>query len=300
MNIGVLEKTPPKLLEASYAHCHDIARRSASSFYYSFLLLPERQRRAMCALYAFMRIADDLSDEPAPLDDKRRQLADWRRGLHAALGGMHVHPAHAALAETVHKYAIPLEYLEAVLDGVEMDLEPVSYPTFTELRVYCYRVASAVGLACIHIWGYQGEQAKTYAESAGIAFQLTNILRDLKEDAARGRVYLPQEDLARFGYDTERLQQGTRDAAFTALMRFEVERARSYYDAAWPLAPLLPRPGRAVFLMMARTYRSLLDEIERCDYDVFSRRVRVSAWRKLWLGLGVLPVRFGLSNGRPV
>jgi len=287
-------------LDDSYRYCEDLARRQAGNFYPAFRVLPRAQRRAMCALYAFMRIADDLSDEPAPVDDKHRQLADWRRGLHAALGGMHVHPSHAALADTVHRYGIPVEYLEAVLDGVEMDLEPVVYPTFADLRVYCYRVASAVGLACIHVWGFESDAAKPYAESAGIAFQLTNILRDLKEDAARGRIYLPLEDLARFGYDAERLRHGTRDDAFVALMRFEVERARSFYDAAWPLAPLLARPGRAVFLMMARTYRSLLDEIERCDYDVFNRRVRVSAWRKLWLALGVLPVRFGWSNGRSV
>jgi 15-cis-phytoene synthase len=287
-------------LDDSYRYCEDLARRQAGNFYPAFRVLPRDQRRAMCALYAFMRIADDLSDEPAPVDEKRRQLIQWRRGLHAALGGTHIHPVHAALADTVQHYGIPVEYLEAVLDGVEMDLEPTAYPTFADLRGYCYRVASAVGLACIHIWGFSDEAAKHYAESAGIAFQLTNILRDLKEDAARGRVYLPAEDLARFGYDAQQLAQGTRGESFAALMRFEVERARSFYAAAWPLAPLLPPPGRAVFLMMARTYRSLLDEIERCDYDVFSRRVRVSGWRKLWLGLGVLPVRFGLANGKAV
>src|SRR5262249_50086893 len=155
----------------------------------------------------------------------------------------------------------------------EMDLEPVRYATFAELYRYCYRVASAVGLACIHVWGFDGDRAKEHAEAAGIAFQLTNILRDLGEDAARGRVYLPDEDLRRCGSAAERLGRHERDDRFRELMRFEVERARGYYDAAGPLVPLLRPAGRAVFLTMMRTYRGLLDLIERRNYDVFSRRV---------------------------
>jgi phytoene synthase len=247
----------------------------------------------MCALYAFMRIADDVSDEPGPVDVKREQLSRWRESLTEALAGRYRHAALPALHDTVARHRIPAAFLEAVLDGVAMDLEPVAYPTFADLRLYCYRVASAVGLACIHVWGFRGARAHEYAENAGLAFQLTNILRDLREDAARGRVYLPEEDLARFDYDAERLRRGERDAAFRALMRFEVERARSFYDSAWPLVPLLSTAGRAVFLMMARTYRGLLDEIERRDYDVFSSRVRVSPWKKAWFGVRVLPVRFG-------
>ena len=280
-------------LDESYRTCEAIARREAGNFYPAFRLLPTDQRLAMCALYTFMRIADDLSDEPAPVETKRAQLAAWRAGLRDALQGKYSHPSHAALHHTMETYRIPVEYLEAVIDGVEMDLEPVAYRTFEELRLYCYRVASAVGLACIHIWGFRGDQAKEYAENAGLAFQLTNILRDLGEDAARGRVYLPQEDLARFGYDPARLARGERDAAFRELMRFEVARAREFYDRAWPLVPLLAPNGRAVFLLMARTYRGLLAEIERRDYDVFSLRVRLSRWRKLLLALRVLPVRFG-------
>lgn len=280
-------------LAHSYRFCEDVARREAGNFYPAFRLLPRPQRQAMCALYTFMRIADDLSDEPAPVAIKRAQLIDWRHGLRAALTGHYAHPSHAALHHAIERYAIPTEYLEAVLDGVEMDLEPVAYDTFNELRLYCYRVASAVGLACIHIWGFHGAEAKKYAEDAGLAFQLTNILRDLGEDAARGRVYLPREDLDRFGYGADRLSRSERDEAFRALMRFEVERARQFYASAWPLVPRLAPAGRAVFLLMARTYRSLLDEIERRDYDVFSTRVRVNRWRKLLLALGVLPVRLG-------
>jgi phytoene synthase len=285
--------TEAAALAESFRYCEDVARRQAGNFYPAFRILPHAQRRAMCALYTFMRIADDLSDEPAPTDVKRRQLADWRRGLSAALAGHYEHPSHAALHRTAEEYQVPRAYLEAVLDGVEMDLEPVVYATFAELRLYCYRVASAVGLACIHIWGFRGEECKQYAEDAGVAFQLTNILRDLGEDAARGRVYLPGEDLERFGYDVERLKRGERDEAYRALMRYEVARARQFYETAWPLLPRLAPGGRAVFLLMARTYRGLLDEIERRDYDVFSGRVRVSRWRKALLALRVLPVRLG-------
>jgi phytoene synthase len=283
-------------LARSYAYCERLARREAGNFYPAFRLLPRPQRRAMCALYAFMRVADDLSDGPEPIPEKRSLLDDWRRRLDLALCGQPTHPLHPALAHAARAYGIPRQYLVDVLDGVCMDLEPVSYDTFADLYPYCYRVASAVGLACIHVWGFERPEAKAPAEAAGIAFQLTNILRDLAEDAARGRVYLPREDLRRFGYTEEQLRRGQRDDNFRALMRFEVERARSYYEAARPLAGMLRPAGRAVFLVMARTYRGLLDEIERRDYDVFSGRVRLSRWRKLWLALRALPVRWGIPT----
>jgi len=278
----------------SYAACEAIARRAASSFYPAFRVLPTPQRRAMCALYAFLRIADDISDEPAALDEKRQGLQHWRDGLRQSLAGLPSHPIHPALCDAVRRFEIPCEYLTAALDGVEMDLTPTVYGTFAELQTYCYRVASVVGLACIHIWGFEGgEQTKELAVHAGIAFQLTNILRDLGEDAARDRVYLPRTDLDRFGYSTDALRRGERDQAFRELMRFQIARARGFYDAAWPLVPRLRPPGRAVFLVMARTYRALLDVIERRDYDVFSSRARVGRWRKLWLALRALPARWG-------
>lgn len=280
-------------LARSYAYCQKLARHEAGNFYHAFRVLPTPQRRAMCALYAFLRITDDLTDGPGLATDKRISLADWRRRLDGALAGQDSHRLHPALRHTVESYRIPRAYLDAVLDGVEMDLEPLCFATFQDLYGYCYRVASAVGLACIHIWGFSHETAKDYAEKAGLALQLTNILRDLKEDAARGRIYLPREDLKRFGYPEERLLSGQRDEDFRALMRFQVERARSYYDAAGPLSALLPRTGRAVFQVMLRTYRGLLDAIESRDYDVFSTRVRLSRGRKLWLLLQALPVRWG-------
>ncbi len=280
-------------LAASYTFCERLTRREASNFYPAFRVLPADRRRAMCALYAFMRVADDLSDGPGPAAEKRAKLDAWRADLRHALTGDYRHPLHPALHHAVTTYRVPAEYLEAVLDGVCMDLEPVAYATFDQLYRYCYHVASAVGLACIYIWGFKDESAKSYAESAGIAFQLTNILRDLAEDAARQRIYLPREDLERFGYSEEELRRGERNQAFRALMRFEVERARGYYETSGALVPLLEPHGRAIFLVMQRTYRGLLDAIERRDYDVFSSRVRLSRWRKLLFLLRALPVRWG-------
>lgn len=280
-------------LSSSYAWCERLARREASNFYHAFCLLPTPPRRAMCALYAFLRVADDLIDGPQATAAKRLALAEWRRQLEAALTGVYGHPLHPALHHTVLHYGIPRRCLEDVLDGVGMDLDTDHYNTFADLYCYCYRVASAVGLACIHIWGFRDERALSYAEAAGIALQLTNILRDLGEDAARGRVYLPREDLERFGYSSADLKQSRYDERFCALMRFQVERARSYYEAATPLAELLGPAGRAVFLVMFRTYRALLEAIVQRNYDVFRSRIRLSRLRKLWLAVQVLPLRWG-------
>jgi phytoene synthase len=280
-------------LAASYVYCERLARREAANFYPAFRVLPAPQRRAMCALYAFLRVSDDLADGPGTVSEKQARLASWRNDFERALAGESRHPLHAAFHHAVRVHGIPCSALHAVLDGVAMDLEQASYATFAELYRYCYRVASAVGLACLPIWGCTDRQAEGYAESAGIAFQLTNILRDLREDAARGRVYLPQEDLERFGYRVEQLHRGERDERFRALMRFQVERARQYYDAARPLAALLPPPGRAVFQVMNRTYRGLLNAIEARDYDVFSSRVRLSRWHKLRLVVQAVPTRLG-------
>jgi phytoene synthase len=283
-------------LAASYTYCERLARREAANFYPAFRVLPARQRRAMCALYAFLRVADDLSDGPGNREEKKAALAAWRSRFERSLAGDYSHPLHAALHDTIRSHDMPCSYLHAVLDGVEMDLFQDSYATFAELYRYCYRVASAVGLACIHIWGFADQGAEMYAESAGIAFQLTNILRDLREDANRGRVYLPQEDLQTFGYGLEQLYRGECDDRFRALMRFQVERARQYYDRARPLSALLPPPGRAVFQVMLRTYHGLLDAIEKRHYDVFRSRVTLSGWRKLGLVMQAVPTRLGWAR----
>src|ERR1700722_11475165 len=180
----------PRSVAASFAYCARLARRAATNFYHAFRLLPVDQRRGMCALYAFMRVADDLADADEPTEARRAALEAWRRQLGDALDGIYQHPLHPALHETVTRYDIPRDYLDAVLDGVCMDLDTDHYETFADLHCYCYRVASAVGLACVRVWGATGQNVETYAEAAGMAFQLTNILRDLAEDAARGRVYL--------------------------------------------------------------------------------------------------------------
>ncbi|HVS34420.1 MAG TPA: squalene synthase HpnC, partial [Gemmataceae bacterium] len=212
-------------LARSYAYCERLARREAGNFYHAFRLLPAGQRRAMSALYSFLRVADDLADGPGTPQDKRGLLEDWRRRLNEAVRGVYSHPLYPALHHAVRRFSVPPQYLHAVLDGVEMDLAVSRYETFADLYPYCHRVASAVGLACIHIWGYRDERAKTYAEAAGLALQLTNILRDLAEDAGRDRIYLPREDLKRFGYGEDDLKAGVRDDRLRALMRFEAERA---------------------------------------------------------------------------
>jgi 15-cis-phytoene synthase len=280
-------------LARSYTFCERLARREAGNFYHAFRLLPAEQRRAMSALYSFMRVTDDLADGPGSPEEKRGPLQDWRRRLDACLEGAYSHPLHPAFHDAMRRFGVPRETIHAVIDGVEMDLTIVHYDAFSDLYPYCYRVASAVGLACIHIWGFTGEQAKVHAEAAGIAFQMTNILRDLGEDAGRGRVYLPREDLERFGYTEDALRNGVRDDRFRALMRFEVERAAAYYRAAEPLAAMLRPAGRAVFLTMLRTYRGLLDAIVRRDYDVFSSRIGLSRWHKLWLAARALPLSWG-------
>jgi 15-cis-phytoene synthase len=279
-------------LARSFRYCERLARREAANFYPAFRLLPHAQRQAMCALYAFMRVTDDLTDGPEPLAVKQSSLTSWRTQLDKALAGDHAHPLHEALQFTVLHYQIPRQYLDAVLDGVEMDLLPTHYASFADLYKYCYRVASAVGLACIHVWGAASDQAKTYAERAGIAFQLTNILRDLLEDARRGRVYLPAEELDRFRYGADQILRRQADESFRSLMRFQVQRARAYYLAAEPLLDLLPRPGRAVYQVMQGTYRGVLEEIERRNYDVLHGRVRLSSFRKLVLVALALPRRW--------
>ena len=269
------------LLPASYSHCQRIARRSASSFYYSFLLLPKRKRLAMCALYAFLRRADDLGDSSDAACDRRRALENWRQSLVRSTRGDFSDPLLPALADTIREFQIPLEYLHAAIDGVEMDLEPLEYETFDALQTYCYRVASAVGLACLRIWGCASQRAERPARQCGVAFQMTNILRDLKEDAARNRIYLPREDLRRFDYSAEDLRDGVRDERFRGLMRFQIERTEKLYEEAAELEPCLEPDGQRVFGSMLAVYRALLDEIKRLDGDVLTTRVRLSRWRKM-------------------
>lgn len=270
-------------LAASYARCRQVTRRTASNFYYAFLVLPRPKRRAMCALYAFSRLTDDLGDNPGPIEKRREALGRWRRSLERGLMGDFDAPIFPALLDTIERYDLPVARLHELIDGVEMDLERSEYQTFDELRDYCYKVAATVGLCCIHIWGFRDQAAIEPAVQCGIAFQLTNILRDLKEDAAAGRVYLPQDELRRFGYTVDDLRRGVVDGRLRNLMRFQIERAEGFYRDADRLGQWLAPDGRLVFGAMTSIYRGLLDEIKRVDGDVFRRRIRLTAWRKLRL-----------------
>jgi phytoene synthase len=274
-------------LSASYQHCRRLARHSASNFAWSFWLLPRDKRRAMYALYAFMRQTDDLGDNAGPTADRRCALLAWRDEFASSLHGRSNHPLLPAIADTVRQFAIPPRYLHEVIDGVLSDCEDTTaantprFDTFDQLEGYCQQVASAVGLACIHVWGFNGDQALASARDCGIAFQLTNILRDLKEDADQGRIYLPREDFDRFDYSPDELRRGIRNSAFAELMRFEVARAEDYYQRAVALEPFLSTEGRRLFGTMVATYRGLLDKIKGLDTAVLERRARLSRWRKL-------------------
>ena len=268
-------------MNPSYRSCHTLTRRTAGNFYPAFLVLPRRERRAMEALYAFLRVSDDLADEPGPTDEKLMRTQQWRAALDAALDGRPSHPSHPAIVDTVRRCGIPLRYLHDVLDGVESDLRPVAIQTFDELHAYCYRVAGAVGLACIHVWGFVGDRAAEFAESAGIAFQITNILRDLGEDRANGRIYLPSDDCVRFGSAPESWRED--DPAFREMMAFQVARAQGIYDEAFALLPKEDRRAQRPGLMMAAIYRAVLGEIERDKFNVLTQRISLTPLRKLWL-----------------
>ncbi len=274
-------------LDESFAWCKSLAKRTAGNFYFSFLTLPAEQLRDMCALYAFMRVSDDLGDDlTRSVEQRRAALVKWREDLELALaGGKSNHPVFPALTDLVSRREIPPKYLAAVIEGVQMDLNPQGFETFAELADYCYHVAGAVGLCCIHVWGFEGEDAVPLAVDCGCAFQLTNILRDLGEDAQMGRVYLPREDLRRFGYDSGDIAAHCRDERFQELMQFEVARAREYYASATRLFAHLQPTGRPIYAAMLRIYGGLLDEIERRGFDVYSERVRLPRWRKLWISL---------------
>lgn len=261
-------------LEASYRFCRQIARARARNFYYSFLLLSRGQRDAMCAIYAFMRYCDDISEGEGA---SRTAIDHWREDLDRALAGQYTgNPLWPAFHDTVQRYKIPCHYFHEMIDGVSGDLEPRRIQTFDELYRYCYQVASVVGLTIIHIFGFESQDALKLAEKCGIAFQLTNILRDVREDCANGRVYIPADDIARFGADLSK-----HDDRFVALMSFEAQRARDYYDQSRPLLSLVARRSRASLWALIEIYRRLLTRIERSHYDVLARRIRVPTWEKL-------------------
>lgn len=270
----------------SYRYCQQIARKRAKNFYYSFLLLEKPQRDAMCAIYAFMRQCDDLSDDPAESDPAKlgQSIALWRLQLeHALRGDFGSDPLWPAFHDTVQRYQIPHRFFHEMIDGITSDLEPRQIRTYEELYHYCYQVASVVGLTVIHIFGFHSVRALLLAERCGIAFQLTNILRDVREDAGLGRVYLPAEDLQRFGVSIEQLHWGQEDSSFRELMRFEAKRARECYDESAPLMELIEPKSRRSLWALRQIYLTLLAKIESADYNVLSHRVSVPTHMKIAL-----------------
>ena len=298
-------------LDSAYAECRAIAKREAKNFYYAFVALPEPRRNAICAIYAFMRHADDLADdESLPREERRRRLdnwlADWRGVCH---GGDSSNLIFLAVRDATERFGIPLDLLDELVAGVTMDLDqaagdaPDTYATFAELYRYCYLVASVVGLVCIRIFGYQDKRAEKLAEQTGIAFQLTNILRDVAEDAERNRVYLPLEDLAAHNVSLDSLLHrapgAPPTAAERALLAAVARRAEEFYKSAQLLLPLIDRESRPALWVLVSIYHGLLKRIEKADYDVFSHRASVPMAQKLGI-LGVGVVRMAAARpGRP-
>jgi phytoene synthase len=282
-----------------------LTRKSRSNFYYAFLTLPRRRRDALYAVYAFCRTVDDIADlgDERGVDRaaQRTELERWRRDVARCYepGGCPEHPIAAGLARAVSEFAIPREALLAIIDGVEMDLDQVRYETAEELYPYCYRVASAVGLCCIEIFGYTDPRAREYAVNLGTALQLTNIMRDVGADARAGRVYVPQEDLRKFGVTTEDLRAGRYTDEFVSLMRHQAARARQFYRAARDAFPTVDARSLVAAEIMGRIYRALLDEIEARGFHVFEERVTVPTGRKLAIALRCwASARFGHGGPR--
>ncbi len=297
---GARRETAPETgreLAHSYSFCARVAREQARNFYYAFLVLPRDKRRAFCAIYAFLRHSDDISDDNISGGPdraaRRAHLETWRERLRAALAGEYGgHPLLPAFHDTVRRFHIPPEYFFELIRGAETDLEPAPpsgarFPTFDDLYRYCYRVAGVVGLVCLNIFGLaarseaaERRQAAQMAEACGIAFQLTNILRDLKEDAERNRVYLPEDDLARFSYPPGALLAGRPGDAYLRLVRFEAERAREYYRQAAPLIELISADCRPALWAMMELYGSILRRMEARGFPMLRRRVELSDMEK--------------------
>ena len=264
-------------------YCQQKAAASGSSFYYSFLFLPAERRRAITALYAFCREVDDVVDEYADPGVAAAKLAWWRSEVAALFAGTPQHPVTRALAPAVDRFGVTQARLDEIIDGMAMDLHHARYPDFAGLERYCYHVAGVVGLLAAGIFGYANSQTLKYAETLGTAFQLTNIIRDVGEDARKNRIYLPQDELARFGVPAADILGGRRTEGFSRLIAFQIERAKSYYDRALALLPSEDRKPQRPGLVMAAIYRTLLEEIRRDASQVLAHRVALTPIRKLWI-----------------
>lgn len=264
-------------------YCQDKAAASGSSFYYSFMFLPPDKRRTITALYAFCREVDDVVDECSDENVARTTLNWWRTEVAAIYDGKPQHPVAQALVPLVKQFNLPQEHLLEIIDGMEMDLSQHTYADFKALQVYCYRVASVVGLLAAEIFGYTDRKTLKYAHDLGIAFQLTNIIRDVGEDARRGRIYLPLDELAQFGVHTGDILNAKESDGFHQLMQFQVERAQRFYQQAFEQLPAADRKAQRTGLIMAAIYRATLDEIVASGCHVLKERVLLTPLRKLWL-----------------
>jgi 15-cis-phytoene synthase len=284
-------------LAVAYSVCRSITRSAAKNFYYAFLLLPGPKRQALCAVYAFMRRCDDITDDATfPVHERRQKLATWLEAFHRAQAGLPTdEPVLLALTDTQRRFNIPAQLLDELAYGTESDVDEddqllcetaapiltVRYRTFDELRHYCYQVASVVGLACIRIFGYRDAAAEPLAERLGLAFQLTNIIRDVKEDAAMGRVYLPAEDLEKFGVSAGELRSGGDPARLRPLLAMEADRAREFYRAAEELIPLIDEDSQPALWVLATIYHRLLEKIAQRQYDVLDGKISLTVREKL-------------------
>ena len=264
-------------------YCQDKAAGSGSSFYYSFLFLPAEKRQAITAVYAFCREVDDVVDECSDANVALSKLHWWRAEIFGTFDGKPNHPVGKALATSIQRFNLPKEYFLEIIDGMEMDLEQTRYPTFTDLGLYCYRVASVVGLLAAEIFGYEDRATLKYAHNLGMAFQLTNILRDVKEDAERNRIYLPLEELAQFGVSEQDILDLKQTDNVKKLLAFQAQRARDYYQQAFALLPEADRYSQRTGLIMASIYQTILERITRDPQQVLAGRITLSPIHKLWL-----------------
>lgn len=297
----MMQWTPaPAQLHMAYSVCRGITRTNAKNFYYAFLVLPKRKRESLCAVYAFMRRCDDIADDPAlSIDERRYKLDTWLDALHRVQQGEPSDdPILLALTDTQRRYIIPAGLLDELAMGTAMDVVSetesqdalpsasvpgltIQYQTFEDLKLYCYRVASVVGLVCIHIFGYRDPAAEPLAEQCGLAFQLTNIIRDVKEDAAMGRVYLPEEDLAKYGLSAADLLTAPDPARFRPLLAMEADRAREFYQAGDQLSSYIAEDSQPALWVLVNIYRKLLEKISDRQYDVFSGKISLTVSEKL-------------------
>ena len=268
-------------VEIGYRESREITRREAKNFYYAFLTLPQERRRAIYVAYAFCRYCDDAVDTAESVDQKMASLQSLHTSLNDAYTGRSSDPLFLALADVADRHDIPEEYFKQVIHGVESDLTKVRYQDFEELRTYCYQVASVVGLICLQIFGYKDDSAREHAIDLGLAMQLTNIARDIQEDLELGRIYLPQDEIARFGYSEEALEAGIVNESFINLMRFQAQRARGYFDSGFKLLPYLSPRSRACPAVMGQLYSKVLQRIEEAKFDVFQHRISLSKTEKL-------------------